>query len=244
MSERRSDGHGKPVFAVTFDTDWAPQFVVDHVLGLLVASGLPGTVFCTGPYAMPAQGRIEVALHPNLMGDSTQGNGAEDVLVQLKRAMPQAVGVRTHRLFWHGGLLGTLAAHGLVYDSSLLVPLQLGLRPFRHKKLVRMPIWWSDNVHFDRDFALDGFAVPGLDEPGLKVLLFHPLQIYLNAPDAGHARIAMSSTGALADASPEELEPHRFRGNGMETVFRSALDFLATSGAEVRLLKECVADAR
>jgi hypothetical protein len=226
------------VFAVTFDTDWAPQFVVDHALGLLAESGLPGTVFCTSPYAVP--GGVEVALHPNLMADSTQGNGEDDILSGLKSAMPEAVGVRTHRLFWYGGLPPLLTRHGLEYDSSLLMPLLPGLRPYRFKGLVRFPIWWSEGVHFDRGLPLDGFTVPGLDEDGLKVLLFHPINVYLNAREAGYAARVVVEIGGMDAVAPETLAPYRLAGPGMETVFTAALDRLAATGAGVRPLKELV----
>lgn len=228
------------MFVVTFDTDWAPQFIIDYALGLLADSGLPGTVFCTGPCSMPDGAKVETALHPNLMVDSTQGNGEEGILSTLKMVIPEAVGVRTHRLFWHGGLLPLFKRHGIVYDSSLLMPLQPGLQPYRLKGLVRFPIWWSDGVHFDRGFPLDGVTVPGMEEAGLKVLLFHPIHIYLNAREAGYAARVLAEIGGMASAASETLASYRLPGPGMETVFRTILEHLVATDAAVYRLKELV----
>jgi hypothetical protein len=183
---------------------------------------------------------VEVALHPNLMADSTQGENAEDILTSLKNYFPEAVGVRTHRLYWNAGLLKFFARQGIIYDSSLLMPFQPNLRPYKHMGVVRFPIWWSDGIHFERDLPLSRFDVPGMGMPGLKVLLFHPVYIYLNALDRLWTRHALESLGGLANATSQSLEPFRRSGPGMETVFKAVLQSLVSSGAEVRQFKEII----
>lgn len=227
------------MFVVTMDTDWVPQFVLDHLLGLLSEAKVKATIFCTGVYDGIDAGGHEVGLHPNLMSDSTQGDGEEDILSSLKSAMPEAVGVRTHRHYWHGGLLPLYKRHGIAYDSSLLMPLQPALRPYTLMDIVRVPVWWSDGFHFDRGLPMERFDPPGLDQPGLKVLLFHPIHVYLNSEVAGYANKVLGEIGGMGKATPEALAPYRRKGTGMETVCRSALEFLAKSDVEVQLLKEC-----
>lgn len=228
------------MFVITLDTDWVPQFVLDYALDTLSMAQLKSTVFCTEVYNGVAERGHEVALHPNLMSDSTQGDCEEDILSSLRSAMPDAVGVRTHRHYWHGGLLPLFKHHEIVYDSSLFMPLQPGLQPYTLMGIARFPVWWSDGLHFDRGLLMDRFDPPGLDQPGLKVLLFHPIHIYLNSDAAGYANKVLGEIGGMDKATPSALESYRKKGPGMETVFRSALRLLATGDAQVRFLKECL----
>lgn len=212
------------MFVFTFDTDWAPQFVLDYVLDLLCVHGLKGTVFCTGPYSGLDRPGVEVGLHPNLMVDSTHGPTEGAALAHLKSVFPGATGVRTHRLYWHGGLYVTLPKHSIVYDSSLLMPLHPGLEPHRFGELVRFPVWWSERIHLDNAFSMDGFAFPARDKPGLKVLLFHPIHIYLNTVDMAETQQQLADLPRLEDAGPSDLEPLRNDGMGIGTIFRSCLE--------------------
>lgn len=228
---------------LSFDTDWVPPFVLEHALMPTVERGLRATVFCTGAYALPPG--MEAALHPNLMPDSTQGRDPESIMAGLLDQVPGAVGVRTHRMYWHGGLYGLFARHGMAYDSSMLLPFQPGLRPSAHNDIVRLPVWWSEAAHRHRGLPLHRFAPPGLDQPGLKVLLFHPIHIYLNSPDPLCTRQVIRTLDELPSATTEQLKPHRnTRTPGMKDLFLHALDRLAEAESatpgSVRTMQEVV----
>lgn len=213
------------MLCLTIDTDWVPQFVLDHTLALLDAHQVRATIFCTSRYSHPLLDRHELALHPNLMADATEGTDEADRLHRLQQLYPKAIGIRTHRLYWHGGLHQAFEKAGLAYDSSLFCPLQKGLTAYREVQLLRFPLWWVDNFHSRQGFDLQEFSPPGLHEPGLKVLLFHPLQIYLNTG-------SLQEAAGLLDSVPvprlEErvLRSRRRAGIGFETLFLSALQLL------------------
>lgn len=229
-------------FVVTMDTDWAPQFVLDHALEMLAEYGLGGTVFCTGRYSIPTDRGIEAALHPNFMPDSTQGSSAQEILSLLKGMWPDAVGCRSHRLFWHSGLREVLKAHGLLYDCSALLPLQPLDRPADSGGLKHLSIWWSDNQHMIHDFALNGFDVPGRDAAGVKVLLFHPLLIYLNVGSREEYLKSVAGLPPLGDVTPKDLERHRRAGPGVESLFRAALRHVADTQGQGPTLERIVVD--
>lgn len=223
----------KPRFILTMDTDWAPQFVLDHALSLIGDHGVPVTLFCTSPYHLPedlqADGSVETALHPNFMPGSTQGPpnaGEEERLRHLLALYPTARGSRSHRFYWHSGLRNRLLNCGLAYDASIFCPLQSHLVPYDYYGLTRFPTWWADGYHLLKGFALDRFAPPGMEMPGLKILNFHPIHVYCNTSDLGRMKKALA-TIQLPEAGPEDLEPLRSDGHGVETLFISALKMMA-----------------
>lgn len=211
---------------LTLDTNWAPQFVIDHALAILDEYDIPATFFCTSPYIFPPSPIIEQALYPNLMPDSTQGVTEKECLYAMRSLYPDAVGIRTHRLYWHGLLPGLFKNVGMRYDSSLFLPLQSHLCPYFEDKVIRYPIWWTDFFHMQSGFCTHFSSTPGLDEPGMKVLLFHPLYIYLNTIDINRAREKLQRI-LIPKADAQRLAPLRSAGKGAERLFRSALEYMA-----------------
>jgi len=231
------------MFLITLDTDWVPQFVLDHALEILQAEGLRATIFCTGPYRLPGDGTIEPGIHPNLCSDSTQGRDADEILDRLRNAWPKAVGCRSHRLYFPSGLPQKLLDRGFTYDSSVLSWLKPGLSLVNGQPLTRIPFWWGDMPHICHGLPLDRFEVPGMSSPGLKVLNIHPIHIYLNTNAPGDYRRVMDAIGNLSKATPEDLAPHRHPGHGIETLFTGILRFLAREQGPGKLLREVIEHA-
>ncbi|WP_300800178.1 hypothetical protein [uncultured Desulfovibrio sp.] len=220
-------------FSLTFDTDWVPQFILDDVLSLLQDAGLPGTFFCTSPYA-PFPATMEAGLHPNFLNGSTMGSSEEECLAFIRRLYPQAIGSRSHCYYWHNRLRNLFLAQGLRYDSSQLLPLQPNLRPHAVFGLTHFPVWYSDGVHMQLGADCATFSPAGLEDPGLKVLLFHPLHIYLNSRSVQESKTLLG--GCEVPAVTETLRAKRRSGQGMRTLFLAALKHIRESGAPCRRL--------
>jgi len=169
---------------VTVDLDWAPDFMLEDLRSLLHGSGLPVTFFCT--HRTPAVEALiglpgcEAGVHPNLL----DARPAEEILDELRRLFPGATGVRNHALFFHSRLLPLLLDAGFRYLSNDLMFLAEGLAPWHDwSGMVRLPIYWEDDVHclyFGERFELELLR---LRTPGTKVLSFHPVHIFLNTRD-------------------------------------------------------------
>ena len=110
--------------------------------------------------------------------------------------------------------------------SNDLMFLQPRLTPwYDWSGLVRVPIFWEDDVHcvyFERQFSLDLLQ---LERPGLKVLNFHPVHLSLNTRDLREYRQAKDDL-ARGQGAP---------GPGVRTLFEAlasqvAPDELATLG--------------
>ena len=209
---------------ITFDTDWVPQFVLDYVLQPLQDKGLPATIFCTGTYTLPKT--IERALHPNFMDESSLT--PNHVMDKLTHEIPNATGIRTHRFYWHSGFYHLFQNYGIHYDSSLLLPFQSHITPNFHNGLLRIPVWWSEAAHIHKGLSMKTFDLPGIDTPGVKVLLFHPIHIYLNSHDPILTSQNLDRFGKIERATPEMLNPLRNTTMpGIETLYLSALKLLA-----------------
>ncbi|EGB15634.1 polysaccharide deacetylase [Pseudodesulfovibrio mercurii] len=219
-AERATAG---PLAVLTFDTDWAPRFMVDRCLDILDRAGAKATFFCTGPYDFRGSGRIETALHPNFLPGSTQGADPEAVVSGLKALYPDAVGTRSHRYFWHVGLRPVLLRHGLRYDCSQIMPGQAHLGLAEHLGLKRGATWWSDNLHLHHGLDPAVFDPPGLTEPGLKILDIHPVHVCLNTPDPAWFRATMAGLPPLPELTEEDVAPLRHPGPGVGTWLERAV---------------------
>jgi hypothetical protein len=231
--------------SVTIDVEWAHPEVLADTLALIDARGLRATFFCT--HAGIDVGVHERALHPNFrrQGNSVLANVGRDqlagwtdeafyryVIEATRPFCPEAIGVRSHALFYDAPLLGLYRAARLEYDSSAFLPLTPSIVPVsRGFSLVELPIYYMD--HWDLVNGRTGFALDRLhlDSPGLKVLDFHPTLIYINAATPAHYAAARPGYH-----QPEQLKKRRFGGRGCRTLFEEVLDWLAASEVPVRPL--------
>ncbi|WP_319762386.1 hypothetical protein [Maridesulfovibrio sp.] len=226
----------KARYVITLDTDWAPQFMIDYVVDLLQEFKIPATIFCTTPYFFKKNPQIEIGLHPNLMNDSTQGDCEENRLSHVALLYPKAVGCRTHRLYWHSNLEQLFLKHGIKYDSSVLIPFQSDIEPIRFMKLVRFPIWCGDNLYMRINPDTAVFNPSGFNDPGLKVLNFHPVHIWFNSRTIDETLSALNGH-ILPQLTEQETHSMRRRGNGMEKIFIDVLSQLSKK-ERVSTLKE------
>ncbi|HEV2099971.1 MAG TPA: hypothetical protein VGR45_13735 [Stellaceae bacterium] len=223
---------------LTVDVEWAASEVLDDLRRLFDERGLSATFFCTHPGV--AVGRHERGLHPNFRpaGDTIKQLRARQgdlvllddtavfrhVLTQTLGFAPEAKGVRSHSLHYDSMLLPLYSPLGLEYDSTYLMPLVSGLRPFwKEYDVLELPIYFND--HFELKTAATGFDYRALviDRPGLKVINMHPNMVFLNAPSDAHY---LATKHFYHD--PEQLFAARHGGLGVRTMVVELLDALAT----------------
>jgi hypothetical protein len=215
---------------LTLDLDWAPDHVLEDTRLLLQQVGLPATIFAThqspGVTALLALPGCETGVHPNFLGDPDE----DAVLTRVLTAFPTVVGVRCHELYFDSRLLPLFQRKGVRYFSNDLMFLHSGLQPYYDwSGLVRLPLYWEDDVHclyFDGRFDC---AALHLEQPGLKILNFHPVHLYLNTREIADYQAAKSS---LAD--PAASRKLRREGPGIRSLF---LDVVAgLQGSQMRTL--------
>jgi hypothetical protein len=197
----------------TFDQDWAPGWATLRAAKKVLDAGLELTLFvtheCASLETLRSRRGVELGLHPNFMAGSTQGNGPEEIMDNLRSIVPEAVGVRAHGLVRSTRLWELYHRRGLRYDSSDLLEGHPNLQPVTAwNGLVRMPIYWEDDVHLlhDRRCGLDELAP---ETSGMKCLDFHPMLVALNSCDLrGYRALVKKLAGEsrpLHEATEEEV---------------------------------------
>lgn len=229
---------------LTFDTDWAPDFVIDAVAEMQRSYGVPATWFVT--HESPAIDRLreepelfELGIHPNFLPNSSHGTSVEEVLQHVMSIVPEAVSMRTHGVYQSGALLSEVARSTPVkIDSTTFLPLMPDLAPViqhtPHGTLIRAPFIWSDDYEELR--PPPRWTTEILRKlHGLKVLLFHPMRVYLNVANADGYRQAVRLYPRLQDVTQEELARFTYTKGTEGDFFVETLEMLSSSQETCRL---------
>lgn len=177
---------------ISLDVDWAPDFVLDAVSQILIRNRVKATWFVTHDSKgvqrlFEHQDLFEIGVHPNFMAGSSQGNNFKEVLDYVTNIVPKAKSIRTHGMVYSAALSKMFAVeYGLKNDSSIFLGEMPHIIPqevfYVDKDILRVPYFWADDgemsikkkpsfVWNDKKFNV----------PGLKILDFHPIHIYLNS---------------------------------------------------------------
>lgn len=238
--------------ALTLDTDWAPDSVIDSVASRLVLAGVRATWFVTHP--SPAVTRLaehpelfELGIHPNFMKGSTHGDDVHSVLEACLTLVPGARSMRTHGLFQSTRLFMTvLETTPICADASLFLPGVEGLTPFVYRidgrELWRVPYCWQDDHEMMQDRP-DWSADRLVRGPGLRVLNFHPIHVHLNSPNMTQYERLKKIAPRLDVATSEQVEAHVCDGPGDGRLFDEVISRLAASGVS-QTISQVVAEAR
>ncbi len=226
--------------AITLDVDWAPDWAIDHVAGLLVDRGVPATWFITHDCAALKTLRahpelFELGIHPNFRPNSTQGDTPEAVLQTCMETVPEARAFRSHGLLQSTALLGCiLATTPISCDVSLYLPGSASLSPVMYhwgaNRLVRIPYFWQDDFEIKRpepDWAADHLP---LHVPGLKIFAFHPLHICLNSARREEYEAFKARCPDLTQADEKEMASFVQDGPGVRDYFLAVLERLQVRG--------------
>jgi len=204
---------------ITMDVDWASDEVLQGALDLLSDLRIPVTVFCTHPTPVLERldpDRFELAWHPNFLA----GRDEIEVIDELARWFPGAVGVRSHALYFHSRLAPLYLDRGIEYVAHDLRFGSADLAPSTHwSGLVDVPGFWEDDVHalfHDGDFDP---ARVDLGRPGLKVFDAHPIHLWLNTDRMTRYERARADMEARRD-----LSRHVNPGPGTRTFLTHAVE--------------------
>jgi hypothetical protein len=178
----------QPLFALTSDQDWAPEWAAEIFLDEVRRCGVPLHIFRTSPStafdAALRAGEIEQGWHPNFRPGSSQGSTISEVIEYCESNFPGASTVRSHCFAEDTFAWRALRSAGVVADSQLCSLFQGYVLPIAHwTGIVRLPIYFEDDVFFEIAPGLDLETVlPTLFTPGLKILNFHPTFVGCNTP--------------------------------------------------------------
>ena len=238
--------NGLQKIGLTFDADWAPDFVMKTILDHLEKLKVCATIFCThSSDLLQSQNYrgIERAIHPNFLQNSTQGNTPNKVMVYLKELYPDAVGIRAHSLYFSSKHWVLYQQYRIKYESNLMLPYQSNVQPFHHYSgILRVPYVWGDDTHilYGRGFNIDDM---GLKTAGLKVIVFHPMNIYLNlGKDLRPTEEIKRMRVPFPELTEDQISKFIRNGPGLFTLFEKFLAYVKQNGIEVYSLQQLTKD--
>jgi len=164
----------------TFDIDWAPEFMIEDLLNL--TSSLNVTLFNTHSSKILkniSNENITIGVHPNTQNKSSHGKN----LIEIKNSVKKFGNLKYCRFHVLGHSYPDLkyfSKNGTRVDSSILLVNQSHLKPSYHPDidLTRLPYIWEDGMTLNFGGKIqDSFKI---NLPGMKILNFHPLDVYLN----------------------------------------------------------------
>src|ERR1700687_1418981 len=125
MSQTKTDLKAKQNLIITFDTDWCPDFVIEHVRDLLLKYNVKSTWFVTNEskaiQTLKKNKLFEIGIHPNFLTNSTHGNDFNSIMTHMKRIAPNAKSIRTHALVESTLMLSQYKNYGIQNDSTYLL---------------------------------------------------------------------------------------------------------------------------
>lgn len=182
------------MIALTFDIDWAEDWLIEDTLAILDANGARATFFATHdtPVLLGLdRRRFEIGLHPNFLPLLNKREGsATEILDEVFTRYPEAKGFRSHGLVTSPSLLEHAAAIGMVYDSNQFLPEPT--TPFLdYQGLWRTAFFWRDTRPAPRGKPYE-FADLQLPEETPAIFCFHPVHVFLNTESSARYKEARS----------------------------------------------------
>ncbi len=233
----------EPIFCFTSDMEWSPESAIESLLDLFEEFSIPLTPFVThhSQSVWKKYSRLDRTLtgvHPNFLPGSTQGATNSAVIEKMAELWPEAIGFRAHSFYDTSPMCAQLFEKGFRYDSNINLFLQPDLIPLRHfTGLIRFPVFWQDDTHFDMPLSYDFSAfLPHLLTPGLKIFNVHPLFTGLNIPN----RTFYLEHKHLYETSRESdlWKSYIFNGQGVRSLLLDVLRHVSKVKPRVEYLKD------
>jgi hypothetical protein len=209
------------------------------VAARLIDRGVRATWFIT--HDSPAIRRLrahpelfELGIHPNFLPNSTQGANPHDVLTTCLALVPGARSMRTHGLVQSTPLLDLVLRHAAIQtDVSIFLPHAPRVEPAEYwwqgRMLLRIPYVWEDDFEMERPQPCWNLT-PLLDRPGIRIVDFHPIHVYLNSADLRAYTSLKQRCPVVGCAEPGQVNDLVNRGNGAGTAFDELIVRLAGGG--------------
>jgi hypothetical protein len=229
LSSKQSDIFNKINPILTFDVDWAPDYMIDYVSDKLKNLKIKSTWFVT--HDSPAikklkkNSLIEVGIHPNFSNNSTQGKNVDEILKNLKKIVPNAKSIRTHGLLQSTKILSKFQKFGIENDVSILLENEpyLGIHYSKYFKIKRFPYYWEDDVEMINGIDLNNDQKKFFVQ-GLKIFDFHPVHIFLNSNSMNNYN-ELKNNG-YPEIEEREAKKYKNKNAGIGTFFENLIQGL------------------
>ena len=172
---------------LSFDIDWAPDWIIDDILNFLKKKKCKVTFFITHKSEIIKKIREDghtIGIHPNFYKKSCQEEKPIKVVENLLNIAPDAQIMRTHRLFYDSGVFSKIFSifKNLKYDCSLYTykfPLIKKFKLFTDNvEINRINFNWMDyTALMDNKNSWNKINF----DANLYFMNFHPILLFINA---------------------------------------------------------------
>lgn len=220
------------VSLITFDVDWAPDFILEDIAEMLNEYDIKTTWFFTHKSNIIKKFRknknFELGIHPNFLANSTQGKNPHDILTNLKKIIPNAESIRTHSLFQASTILSTYKNFGLKQDVSIFLYKSKNIEPHLIPafELYRIPYYWEDDCEMCEKKPNWKFS-PANNESGLRIYNFHPIHVALNSKNLDNYQKLKNKIG-LHNLDENNIKQFVNIGKGTRTMLFQLITYLKT----------------
>ena len=220
---------------ITFDTDWAPDFVIEKIVENLIKNKIKSTWFITHDSPIFEKMKkntqlFEIGLHPNFYPHSDHGNTEENILTNIQKLCPEATSIRMHGLYQSSNLLRKISEllPNIKVDVSLYIPNIKYIYPFNHftdnkRKIKRIPFVWEDDFEFlgSQNWSLDQFS----KNQGVTILNFHPIHVYLNSASSFNYDKVKEKYSSIRDVPEYFLDQFINKNEGSGSMFDECVEY-------------------
>lgn len=233
----------KKTVCITFDIDFAPDYMIQNILQLLKKFEITATFFTT--HESPLLKTIselqefEIGIHPNLSQNSTQGYDLKEIIDNLKTSFPDSIGNRFHLLKYSYRDLRELGRMGFQYDVSTVRFNCPYLLPVFHNDINMMLLTysWEDGLCENAGLPMNLNSID-IDSPGIKILNFHPMNTFINSPNEEIRVNFLSENPDLPKCSEDTAKKYIYSGDGAGSLLISLLKFLKKNNYYTLRLKD------
>lgn len=245
VSEFAETLSSRRIFCFTSDIDWASEYAIKKTAEFFGDFGIAPTMFLThkseAADSLVRSGAADAGIHPNFLPGSSQGDSFEEVIDFCLRLLPDAKCYRSHRYFEVNDTMESLARRGVEYASNVCTMLENAAPFVNRSAMVSFPIFMEDGAYLLNGMPLDFAEAKALfDGPGLKVINAHPMHLMINTPHFRYTReikdrLSREEWNSLDASSIAKL---LYGGRGIADLLRDICEYAASSGAEIKTLKE------
>ena len=244
--DQYANWNGIKTIALSFDMDWAPEYMIQNVINIINHYNVNSTFFVTNKsekITETFESQIEVASHLYVSPNSSQGDKLGVVLDKFRSWYPNKVieGNRFHLLNQSYRDLVCMGRNGYSYDISALRFNTPYILPAFHKDLhmTLLSYFWEDGICENSDIPLSLSEI-NIDSPGIKVFNFHPMNIYINGHNSQARTNFLKKNIDLLNTPEEIASKFRKEGLGASNLIHELLDFCMSNNIKVVSVKEIV----
>ena len=214
---------------LSFDMDWAEDFVIKDTVNFLEKYSIPFTFFLTHESEFISElfnsgkKHISFGLHPNfdrlLNGDKSSEKSSKDVLKNIMNIFPNCKFIRSHAATKSGRLSKLFFENGFNIESNIVLHnrRKVPLPWIDFTGIIQACITWEDDHWLTLDYN-KGPCKNLILKDSLNIFCFHPIHIYLNSPTIEHY-----NSSRKYHRDEKELIKYRHQGYGVRTILKQIL---------------------